>query len=70
MMVVVFYGLQVVYGFRETRLCRSGYSEDVTLETQRCMFTALAYGTSGLALNTQRGAMDEVHYKCCCKLAM
>ena len=56
MLAVISYGLQVVCGFRETRLCRSNYSEDVSLETQRGMFTALAYGTSGFALNTQRGA--------------
>ena len=80
MLAVTFYGLEVVYGFRERRLCCSIFFGTVFLETQRSssffvfghwgMFTALAYGTSGLVLNAQRGAMDGVRYKGCSKPAM
>ena len=53
MLAVIFYGLEVVYGFRERRMCRSGFCGTVSLETERNyslfvfhhwgMFAALAY---------------------------
>ena len=66
MLAVIFYGLEVVYGFRERRMCRSDFSETVSLETERScsfivfghwgMFAALAYGDVRLGLKIHRGA--------------
>ena len=35
MLAVIFYGLEVVYGFRERRMCRSDFCGTVSLETER-----------------------------------
>ena len=71
----------MVYGFRERQHCVPPiFSGAVSLESQinrsffifghwGGMFTALAHGLSGSALNTERGAMDGVRYKGCCKPA-
>ena len=65
MLAVIFYGLEVVYGFRERRMCRSDFSETVSLKTERScsfivfghwgMFAALAYGDVRLGLKCTEG---------------
>ena len=64
-MAVIFYGLEVMYGFRERRMCRSDSSGTVSLETERScpffvfghwgMFAALAYGDIRLGLKYTEG---------------
>ena len=64
-MAVIFYGLEVVYGFREGCMCRSGFSGTVSLETERScsffvfshwgIFAALAYGDVWLGLKYTEG---------------
>ena len=66
MLAVIFYGLEVVYGFRERRTCRSDFCGTVSLETEwSCslfvfhhwgMFAALAYRGVRLGLKYTRGA--------------
>ena len=65
MLAVIFYGLEVVYGFRERRMCRSGFCATVSLETERScslfvfhhwgMFVALAYRDVRLGLEYTEG---------------
>ena len=65
MLAVVFYGLEVVYGFRERRMCRSDFCGTVSLETERScslfvfhhwgMFAALAYRDVRLGLKYTEG---------------
>ena len=65
MLAVIFYGLEVVYGFPERRMCRSDFSGTVSLETESSgsffvfghwgMFAALAYGDVRLGLKYTKG---------------
>ena len=75
MLAVILYGLEIVYGFRERRMCRSAFSGTISLETERScsffvfghwgMFAALAYGDVRLGLKYRvmdvvtRNSLDE-----------
>ena len=65
MLAVIFYGLEVVYGFRERRMCRFDFSGTVSLKTERScsffvfghwgMFAAPSYGDVRLGLKYTEG---------------
>ena len=65
MLSAIFYGLEVVFGFRERRMCRSDVFWTFSLETEgSCslfvfghwgMFTTLAYGDVQLGLKYTEG---------------